>query len=309
MGQAIITRRLASVSLALYEFTTATFTNGGQEGREGPSLTQARNGLSVTGNDSWKNNTAFFNIDNGIQLWTVPQDGTYRIEAFGAGGGGNQTDNGGSGARMRGDFSLTEGEVIRILVGQQGGVQAVSGWTSAGPNSSGGNGGTFVVRSPYNTNASIAVIAGGGTGNGAYLTNPGLTGTSGGENGSGAFASGGNGGPQGTRTSGGGGFFTNGTLVTVVSRPDSNGKAFVNGGQGGAANDSCGWPLSVGGFGGGAGLGGACNPNGGSGGGYSGGAGGSNNISGSGGSYNNGTNQSNSPGVRSGHGQVIITRL
>jgi len=53
---------------ALYPFTTATFTNGGQEGRLGPSLAQARSGLSGPEVDGWKNDTEFFNTADGIQL-------------------------------------------------------------------------------------------------------------------------------------------------------------------------------------------------------------------------------------------------
>lgn len=104
---------------ALYAFTTATFTPGGQNGQDGPALSTARSGLTGTGTDAWKNNTQFFNTTNGIQLWTVPATGNYRIEAFGAQGGGGGY-SGGTGARMRGDFSLTYGETIRILVGQTG---------------------------------------------------------------------------------------------------------------------------------------------------------------------------------------------
>ena len=44
----------------------------------------------------------------------------------------------GKGARVKGNFHLKRGEVLKILVGQEGGVNTVSG-------GAGGGGGTFVV--------------------------------------------------------------------------------------------------------------------------------------------------------------------
>ena len=140
-------------SFALYSFSSHTFTNCGATGRSGPTLANCKSSYSTT----WENDTDLFNVQTqGIQEWTVPSTGTYRIEAYGAqGGNGSGSSTGGLGARMRGDFSLTNGEVIKIMVGQQGGEDG---------NSVGGGGGTFVIKSPYNNTASILVIAGGGGG-------------------------------------------------------------------------------------------------------------------------------------------------
>ena len=44
----------------------------------------------------------------------------------------------GKGARVKGNFHLKRGAVLKILVGQEGGVNAISG-------GAGGGGGTFVV--------------------------------------------------------------------------------------------------------------------------------------------------------------------
>lgn len=282
---------------ALFNFTNATFTPGGSTGRTGPSLSQARNGLSGPETNEWKNNTQFFNTSNGIQLWTVPQDGTYRIEAFGAEGGGGGA--GGLGARMRGDFQLTEGEIIRILVGQQGEDNGVHG---------GGGGGSFVVRTPYNTNQSILVIAGGGGSISERYNNSqsdpnsvGQAGTSGGSGfqvGAGGLGTPGSNGQGGTGNSsayGGGGFFSGG---------DGGAQSFTSGGAGESRT-------ADGGFGGGGGAATGWDRNGG-GGGYSGGSGArgsSGSRGGGGGSFNSGTNQSNTAGVRSGSGQVQITLL
>ena len=94
---------------------------------------------------------------SGIQQWTVPHTGDYRIEAIGAAWGydiySSRGQYQGRGARMKGTFRLSKGETIQILVGQEGGVNRQS-------QSSGGGGGTFVV-SGSNT---PLIIAGGGGG-------------------------------------------------------------------------------------------------------------------------------------------------
>jgi hypothetical protein len=309
-------------STALYDFTSATFTPGGASGRLGPSLIQARSGLTGTGVDAWKNDTQYFNVVGGIQYWAVPKDGTYRIEAFGAQGGQNNsyTTTTGYGARIRGDFTLTKGEIIRILVGQQG-----STLSSTCASASGG-GGSFVVRTPYNTNQSILVIAGGG---GGYGTNPGTAiggtvannGTNDGA-GSTAGGTGGNGGNQPSAapcsiiyvSGSGGGFFTNGGGPSggPGSGDTGGGFSFTNGGNGGdRLRGTNGSNYLDGGFGGG-GMG---NYGAGAGGGYSGGGGGLGSScncatwygGGGGGSYNNGTNRSETGNTRTGDGQVIIT--
>jgi hypothetical protein len=310
----------------LYSFTTATFTAGGQTGRIGPALTTARAGLTGPEVDSWKNDTSFFNTTDGIQLWAVPVNGIYRIECWGAQGGRNLSygDAAGFGARMRGDFTLTKGEIIRILVGQAG----LNTNTTCG--SSSGGGGTFVVKSTGNTVQDILVIAGGGGGVGTTAgVRAGISGTT---NNSGTLSNGsnvaggtsGNGGarPPGTPcgfqyTSGsGGGFFTNGAGPggEVGSTDTGGGFGFLNGGLGGNNSPPGGFGGNAeGGFGGGGrGYYGA-----GAGGGYGGGGGGQGTScscaawrgGGGGGSFNNGTDQSNTSGVRSGSGQVIITLL
>jgi len=122
----------------------------------------------------------------------VPYTGDYRIEAVGAAGGyGLQSNNGqyrGRGARMNGTFSLSKGEIISILVGQEGGINSVF-------YSSGGGGGTFVVRGC----STPLIIAGGGGGmekvtsrhagcdaSTSTTGNPGYMSWSGGSNGQGA---------------------------------------------------------------------------------------------------------------------------
>ena len=303
-------------SFALYSFSSHTFTNCGATGKNGPTLSNCTSAYSP----SWTDNTNYFNVPSnaGIQYWTVPSSGTYTIEVWGANGGDGHASNstvpiGGRGARMKGDFTLTEEEILKILVGQMGTQTNSNTWNYGG----GGGGGTFVAKSD---NTALIVAGGGG---GAAIANNGnidgttsTTGLSGGyTGGSGTAGSGGTnggGGGVGLANSGAAGFTGNGIQGGTYGELNPSARSFVNGGTGQNTSNPdgncCG---GNGGFGGGA----AGYGPGGGGGGYSGGGGGGGCCSsltsggGGGGSYNNGSNQSNSSGVRTGHGQVIITRI
>ncbi|MDQ7779913.1 MAG: pre-peptidase C-terminal domain-containing protein, partial [Planctomycetota bacterium] len=101
---------------------------------------------------------------------------------------------------------------------------------------------------------------------------------------------------------GGGGLTGNG----VTGGAAGGGMSYVNGGAGGVGGGSGG----AGGYGGGGGGDWFSMTGGGGGGGYSGGGGGEYyGLGGGGGSYNIGSNQSNTGGVKTGHGQVVITQL
>lgn len=271
---------------------TYTFTNCGQTGATGPS--QAQCNTAYGGNPS-------VTVTGGIQYWTVPATGVYTIEAWGAQGGTGAGYTGGLGARMKGDFSLTGGTQLKILVGQQGG-------DNASYKAGGGGGGTFVT----NTSNTPYIVAGGGGGGGGN-SNPangqsGLTGTSGGTGSAGVYAggTGGAGGSANAGSAGGGGLTGNGASTTCAYI-SSVGISFTNGGTGGAGG-TCAAGGGAGGFGGASGGEWCCQGATGAGGGYSGGGGtNSAGVAGGGGSYNNGANPSNSAGVRTGHGQVQIT--
>ena len=137
---------LPSIALAQ---TTVTFTNAGATGQSGPSQTQVNTAYDGTTLDD------AVTVSSGIQSWTVPATATYTIEVWGAEGGGpptNFTSNiPGKGARMKGDFSLDQGDVLKILVGQVGGI---------GSHDGSGGGGTFVALS----NNTALIVAGGGGG-------------------------------------------------------------------------------------------------------------------------------------------------
>ena len=298
-------------SLESLSSDSLTFINCGASGRSGPTQSQI-NSTYTSGHSLY--NSVTINTQ-GIQEWTVPSSGTYTIEAWGAKGGGDAV--GGLGARMKGEFSLVQNEVIKIVVGQQGGL-------AGNDNTSSGGGGTYVIKSPYNSNASILVIAGGGggsPGSSDYQSggdDDGQIGTSGSRGyGRTSYSNGGiNGnGPSSSsgRASAGAGFFTNGADNGQSSIYGTGGKAFVNGSEGGQDLYSNSGGGVDGGFGGGgSGMVSGYRGSGG-GGGYSGGGTGTHNSNtnnhqgGGGGSYNNGSNQDNSSGVGNSHGKVIIT--
>ena len=240
-------------------------------------------------------NPTTFNYTGGMQTYTVPAGVTnITVDAYGAGGGTSTQGNfiGGAGARIKGDYAVTPGQIYNILVGGRG---------SDGTCGSGGGGGSFVERAGV-----PVVIAGGGGGGFFCFALGGVVGGAGQITTSGGAGincpnrlpypggAGGNGG-QSYYGGGGGGWLSAG--IAMANPPEGGG---VYPGAGGVVG---------GGYGGGGGYYGACCGGSGGGGGYSGGSGGQSDgcSGGGGGSINNGTNQTNTAGVQNGNGQVIIT--
>lgn len=277
--------------MAYGQALTFEFTNAGATGRFGPTQAQINTAYAST------NLAGQVTSVNGIQYWVVPFNGLFSIEAVGGQGFGQF---GGRGARMKGDFMLTGGDTLKILVGQQGAPPVGSG-----TNQYGGGGGSFVTTM---SNTPL-VVAGGGGGSwaSAFNTTTDASLTTSGNAGGGSGATGGAGGTNGqgglTNSSGdgGGGLLGNGTGT-------ASGFAFVNGGNGGIATSSGG----EGGFGGGGGASSWDNRRGGGGGGYSGGGGAHGGTTGfpeggGGGSFNSGADQDNQAGFGLGHGYVKIS--
>lgn len=272
---------------------TYTFTNAGATGRFGPSQAQINAAYLATNLNGSVVSTA------GVQTWTVPPGITQvRIEAFGA-QGGNSNAAGGLGARMSGDFTVTPGQVLKIVVGQMG-ISFMNG-------AAGGGGGSYVA-----TNANVPLlVAGGGSGASAFVA--GLSASTGslgnsGQNCSNAGVTGFGGGSASACNNGnggGGGFYGNG--ISTGSWGYQFGYGFVNGSNGGTSGaGNC-----FGGFGGGGGTH-SNNTGGGPGGGYTGGGAAyhsSSYVGGAGSSFNAGTNQSNSSAVNASHGKVIISPI
>ncbi|QIB64948.1 hypothetical protein [Kineobactrum salinum] len=245
-----------------WEFTSCSAT-----GAEGPLQTEcdtAYAGTLLEGEVS---------VSGGIQSWTVPANGTYRITAVGAQGtSGDAGFVGGSGASLQADFSLDTGTVLQVAVGQVGLENGCNG---------GGGGGSFVVGP---TEEPLLVAGGGGgtravvgqNGCDASLTTFGIIG-SGGDTTSACTVKNVDEGLGGTVSasswgSAGAGFFGNGAVDGFATAALSWANGVLGGGVGGSAE---------GGFGGGGSGTGSCG--GGGGGGYSGGDGGR--VAGGGGSF------------------------
>jgi hypothetical protein len=264
---------------AAYAFTSHTFTTCGQTGVSGPSQATCRSAYSTT----WDESDTNFTVTGGIQIWTVPYTGLYRINAYGAAGSGGAgqygTSTGGNGAQVQGDFSLTEGDKIRILVGQQGSnTGATTGDGAAGS----GGGGTFVIKGTSGANdVDVLVIAAGGNGGNdpGYISTP--------ANGLG-----------GLYTSSGTGDGANNGGSFRGTAPTYGGASFASGGAGGTY--ARGGEYGYGGFGGG----GSTDDSTTGGGGWVGGT-----TSTAAYSKNNGANQSGASAVNSGAGYVTITSL
>jgi hypothetical protein len=249
------------------------FTNCGAEGRQGPTQAQVNSEYAGTQLDGE------VNVSGGIQEWVVPATGVYEITSIGAQGGRDQNNSaGGAGASLKGEFSLNAGDVVKILVGQQGVDGVAVAWHRAG----GGGGGTFVWLD--NGNVPLIIAAGG---SGAKYTGVGEPGLS--------TEGSGNGGTAGSTGAAGGGWLSNGAEGRANH---TGGLSPLNGGIGGNTDNGV---NAMGGFGGG----GAAANDGGGGGGHTGG----NGPHEGGQSFNAGSNQVNQSGVNEGHGMVIIKSM
>ncbi|MBW2264452.1 MAG: hypothetical protein JRG91_21005, partial [Deltaproteobacteria bacterium] len=270
-----------------------TFTNCSATGSSGP--TQAGcdteyTGLTLDGEVT---------VTGGIQAWTVPMSGTFRIEAYGAEGHSAETlYSGGDGAMVGGDFVLTAGEILYIVVGQQGVGDGCNG---------GGGGGTFVV----DASDTAMIVAGGGAGTRSVVSQDGCDGRTSDYAGTGSGSGSTHTCPAKTSGltlggivsssswgSGAGGFVGNGTADGTSTRA---GISYLNGATGGYDATT----PAYGGFGGGGAGEGGCG--GGGGGGYSGGDGGR--LAGGGGSYNSGGSPTATAGANTGHGYATIDLL
>lgn len=272
------------ITLPVMQFV---FTTLGAQGPMGPTNTSGYLGTSLEGQ---------VQLNNGIQMWTVPYTGRYIIDAFGASGGNGKCQAcagwrlGGLGAKISGSFTLRRGKKIKILVGQKGKINTHFLQTSGD-----GGGGTFVTL----MDNSPLIVAGGGGGASTTDGDPGQSGQAGTRNGGKAGSGGKRSNPAFILSGTGAGMWEDG------EGKDGKALSFQHVQQDGYIVD----PSSTGGFGGGGH--GLVLPGGG--GGYSGGGVDAvavdDGTAGGGGSINNGTSQINESGINNGDGRLIITLM
>jgi hypothetical protein len=106
----------------------------------GPTLNPAQHAYGYQSTNTWVANSSYFNINDGdgstagglntagVQIWTCPASGNYKIDMSGACGMGSEYNSvwalGGRGARMVGTVDLTMGQKYAIVAGQIGGLSA-----------------------------------------------------------------------------------------------------------------------------------------------------------------------------------------
>lgn len=175
------------------------------DGTSVKNLTSENNG-TVTLYAQWKLATKSwdYNYTGGVQSWTCPATGTYKLETLGAQAGynyykyGNRSANGAQGGYTSGMINITKGTTLYICVGGRGGSTSTLssgaggyngggaggiGYYSGATGGSGGGGATHIattnrgVLSNYASNQNEVLIVAGGGGGCAY----GINGTTGGD--------------------------------------------------------------------------------------------------------------------------------
>jgi hypothetical protein len=183
---------------ALFAFTSFTFTSPNQD-PFAPSSSDITSQTAYS-NTTWASDTAYFNVQNGIQYFKIPASGTYRITAIGpVGKHVNGSAHIGYGGKVRGDFNLVKNDILAILVGQSAPTSNATTryWQ-------GGSGGTFVATVSSvgaNTTATPLLVAGGGA---AVRYTPDRARADANMSPNGKNGSGSNGGTQGSEAVGGG---------------------------------------------------------------------------------------------------------
>lgn len=128
-----------------------------------------------------------FPYTGGVQEWTCPVDGTYKLEAWGAQGAEAGSFSGGKGAYIAGNLYITSGTTLYVHVGGQGvcvnsaeAAAAQDGWNGGGTYTgtyssgiyAGGGGATdFSLETGANHLKSRILVAGGGGGALYYSAN------------------------------------------------------------------------------------------------------------------------------------------
>jgi hypothetical protein len=185
-------------------FISTSFTNTiSKKGSESFTLPNGTPSVGNTGNGYARitrtsdNTVTNFSFTGSPQTFTVPTDGNYIIEVWGAQGKGStavagKSVEGGRGGYCKGTIFLTAGTVLNIYVGGQNGYNGGGAGGVATSSENGGNGGGATdIRLGGNALSDRIIVAGGGGGTGGagnlfinYSQTPTGNGGAAGENGS-----------------------------------------------------------------------------------------------------------------------------
>lgn len=225
-----------------------TFMRWGLNGSGGTQYTAGAT-ISLSSNATmyacWAVSQTSFGYTGGVQSYTVPVDGTYKLEVWGAGGEGfTNISYGSNGGYSSGQKYFSRGTVIYIVVGGGGGANSggKGGYNGGGKGGecAGGGGATHMatasgVLSSLSSNRGAVLIVAGGGGGGCGWSDYKLV------PGNGGGLSGGNGtrdntptGYGGTQTAGGSGYSA-GSFGRGGDAPGVNGGGGGGGWYGGGA--------------------------------------------------------------------------
>jgi hypothetical protein len=174
---------------------TITYSNGGTLTKTITGTWEA--GKAYTYNLSKIIPVANFDYTGGVQSYTVPLSGTYKLEVWGAEGGYDAGHGGGNGGYSCGTVELIQNSILYIVVGGKGGSNCTSsgggyngGGNAGGKGSSGGGGGAACIvnnnrgaLSNFNSFRSEIYIVAGGGGGGGNAFQPVIGGSGGGTSG------------------------------------------------------------------------------------------------------------------------------
>jgi hypothetical protein len=206
----------------LFAFASFTFGTAGRTGRWGASLAEFQSAYGAQ--TAWVS-SYFTTLRDGVQVWSVPTEGSYKLTVAGARGGGSQRyvnngsipgytlgplsampSAGGGGRVVSGTVALAAGDKLIFVVGQCGQDKPYMG---------GGGGGTFVY---LNAVSSTGLLLVGGGGGGASVTGDGDPGKTTSDGGSGVWV----------------GTYENSIVNSYITRAGGGGGTSGGGGGGGA---------------------------------------------------------------------------
>lgn len=122
---------VANLNVSLFDFSSHEFVSP-LTSFSGPSRAQV---IAQYTTEAWASDLNFFNVVEGIQIWTVPDDGIYQIAVSGATRPNVSAFSYSRVPELVGRFTLAKNDKLYILVGQRGtysGSSSTTGYAAGG---------------------------------------------------------------------------------------------------------------------------------------------------------------------------------